>query len=47
MNFYKNSSTELYNLKDDAAEKRNLVSEKPQKAMELELALRKFVAELR
>jgi len=47
LNFYKNQSTELYNLKNDPEEKRNLISENPQKATELELSLRKFVADLR
>lgn len=47
LNFNGNNSTELYNLKSDPEEKRNLIAENPQEAIELELALRRFVATLR
>jgi arylsulfatase A-like enzyme len=47
LNFDANNSTELYNLKSDPEEKRNLIAENPQEATELELALRRFVATLR
>jgi arylsulfatase A-like enzyme len=43
----KKTSSELYNLKEDPEELNNLVERNPQKAMELELELRKFVADLR
>ena len=47
LNFDGNNSTELYNLKSDPEEKRNLIAKNPQEAVELELALRRFVATLR
>ena len=47
LNLDKGKSNELYNLKEDPWEKQNLVSEEPERAMELELALRRFVTELR
>lgn len=47
LNFDKGKSNELYNLKDDPEEQMNLAEENPQKAMELELELRRFVAGLR
>jgi len=43
----KGKSNELYNLKDDPGEQKNLISENPDKAMELELELRRFVSGLR
>jgi arylsulfatase A-like enzyme len=46
LNFDKNNSRELYNLKEDPGEKENLISVNPQKAMELELELRRFVSDL-
>ncbi len=47
LNFGKGKTSELYNLKDDPQEKNNLVDDNMQKAMELELDLRRFVAGLR
>ena len=47
MNFGKGKTSELYNLKEDPQEKNNLVDDNTQKAMELELDLRRFVAGLR
>ena len=47
LKFDKDGSRELYNLKEDPGEKHNLISVKPQKAMELELELRRFVSGLR
>ena len=47
LNFDKGKENELYNLKKDPGEQQNLITGEPQKAMELELALRKFVAGLR
>jgi arylsulfatase A-like enzyme len=47
INFGKGKTNELYHLKEDPEEKINLLVEHPQKAMELELDLRRFVAELR
>lgn len=47
LNFDKGKANELYHLKEDAAEQNNLISENPQKAMELELELRRFVSGLR
>ena len=47
LNFGKGKTSELYNLKDDPQEKNNLVDDNTQKAMELELDLRRFVAGLR
>jgi len=47
LNFDKGKSNELYNLKEDPEEQKDLISENPQKAMELELELRRFVAGLR
>jgi arylsulfatase A-like enzyme len=47
LNFGKNKSPELYNLKEDPTEQKNLISEKTEKAVELELALRRFVSDLR
>jgi arylsulfatase A-like enzyme len=47
LNFGKGKTSELYNLKDDPQEKNNLVDDNRQKAMELELDLRRFVAGLR
>ncbi|MCP4626373.1 MAG: sulfatase-like hydrolase/transferase [bacterium] len=38
---------ELYHLSDDPREKNNVIAQNPSKAMELELELRKFVANLR
>jgi hypothetical protein len=43
----KGRPNELYNLKEDPEEKRNLVEKEKPKAMELELELRRFVANLR
>jgi arylsulfatase A-like enzyme len=43
----KGRPNELYNLKEDPEEKKNLVEKEKQKAMELELELRRFVANLR
>ena len=43
----KGRPNELYNLKEDPGEKKNLVEKERQKAMELELELRRFVANLR
>jgi arylsulfatase A-like enzyme len=42
----KGRPNELYNLKEDPAEQKNLVNEEKQKAAELELELRRFVASL-
>jgi arylsulfatase A-like enzyme len=39
--------SELYHLKEDPLEKSNVIDQNPTKAMELELELRKFVANLR
>lgn len=47
LNFDKGKANELYNLKEDPEEQKDLISENPQKAMELELELRRFVAGLR
>ena len=47
LNLDKDNSKELYNLREDPGEKQNLISVKPQKAMELELELRRFVSGLR
>jgi arylsulfatase A-like enzyme len=47
LNFDRGSSNELYNLKEDPSEQHNLISDNPQKAMELELELRRFVSGLR
>ena len=47
LNFGKNKSPELYNLKEDPIEQKNLISGKTEKAAELELALRRFVSDLR
>lgn len=47
LSFDKGNSNELYNLKEDPGEQQNLISKNPQKAMELELELRRFVSELR
>jgi hypothetical protein len=47
LNFDKNNSRELYNLREDPGEKEDLISVKHQKAMELELELRRFVSGLR
>lgn len=47
LNLDRDNSRELYNLKDDPGEKQDLFSVKPQKAMELELELRRFVSGLR
>jgi arylsulfatase A-like enzyme len=47
LNFDKGKANELYNLKEDPDEQKDLISENPQKAMELELELRRFVAGLR
>jgi hypothetical protein len=43
----KGRPNEFYNLKEDPEEKKNLVEKEKQKAMELELELRRFVANLR
>ena len=43
----KKTPSELYHFKEDPAEKNNLIDKNPQKAIELELELRKFVADLR
>lgn len=47
MNLDKGRDNELYNLKDDPGETRNLLAEDPAKAMELELELRRFTSNLR
>jgi arylsulfatase A-like enzyme len=47
MNLDKGRENELYNLKQDPGEKKNLLEEEPTKAMELELELRRFTASLR
>jgi arylsulfatase A-like enzyme len=47
LNFDKGKANELYDLQGDLKEKTNLLEEKPQKATELELELRRFVAGLR
>jgi len=47
LNLDKDNSKELYNLREDPGEKQDLISVKPQKAMELELELRRFVSGLR
>ena len=47
LNFKKDGQRELYNLKEDPGETRNLIDENPQRAIELELALRRFVSNLR
>ena len=47
LNFDKGKANELYNLKEDPEEQKDLISENLQKAMELELELRRFVAGLR
>jgi len=47
LNFDKGKPNELYDLQGDPEEKSNLLQEKPQKAIELELELRRFVAGLR
>lgn len=43
----KGKSNELYHLKEDPGEQNNLIEKEPAKAQELELALRRFVADLR
>ena len=43
----KGRPNELYNLEEDPEEKKNLIEKEKQKAMELELELRRFVANLR
>jgi arylsulfatase A-like enzyme len=43
----KGRPNELYNLKEDGEEKKNLLETEKQKALELELELRRFVANLR
>jgi arylsulfatase A-like enzyme len=43
----KKRPSELYHLKEDPLEKSNVIDQNPTKAMELELELRKFVANLR
>jgi arylsulfatase A-like enzyme len=43
----KGRSNELYNLKEDPGEKKNLIAKEPAKAIELELELRRFVSNLR
>jgi arylsulfatase A-like enzyme len=43
----KGRGNELYNLREDPREKKNLVTAEKQKAMELELELRRFVSKLR
>jgi hypothetical protein len=47
MSLDRGGSNELYNLKDDPFEKQNLLSNNFGKATELELKLRRFVADLR
>jgi hypothetical protein len=47
LNFDKGKSNELYSLKADPEEKSNLLNEEPQRAVQLELELRRFVAGLR
>ena len=47
LNLDKGKSNELYNLKKDPGEKQNLISDEPERAMELELALRRFATGLR
>ena len=47
LNLDKGKENELYNRIDDPGEQRNLIEENPQKAMELELDLLKFVNQLR
>jgi arylsulfatase A-like enzyme len=47
LNFDKGKANELYYLQGDPEEKNDLLEEEPQKAMELELELRRFVASLR
>ena len=44
LNVDKGKANELYNLREDPEEKKDLISEHPQKAMELELELRRFGA---
>jgi arylsulfatase A-like enzyme len=43
----KGRPNELYNLKEDPGEKKNLITKEPAKTMELELELRRFVSNLR
>jgi len=47
LNFDKGKENELYHLVKDPEEQENLINENTRKAMELELELRRFVAELR
>ena len=47
LNFGKGKPNELYNLKQDPQEQNNCINDHQQKAMELELDLRRFVATLR
>lgn len=47
LNLGKGKGNELYNLKDDPGERNNLIEAEPEKAMELELELRRFVAGLK
>ena len=47
LNLLKGASPELYHLASDPGEQENLIGKETTKAMELELELRKFVAELR
>ncbi|MBW1803992.1 MAG: sulfatase, partial [Deltaproteobacteria bacterium] len=47
LNFDKGKENELYNLKKDPGEQTNLIGENTQKAIEFELELRRFVANLR
>lgn len=47
LNFDKGKMNELYNLIEDPEEQKNVTRENAQKAMELELELRRFVSDLR
>ena len=47
LNFDKGKENELYNLKEDTGEHNNLINENTEKAMELELELRRFIANLK
>ena len=47
LNFLQGKGPELYNLKEDPGEKQNLVEKEKTKAQELELELRRFVADLK
>ena len=47
LNFDKGKANELYDLQKDPEEKNNQLEDKPQKVVELELELRRFVAGLR